>query len=385
MASETVKIIVCDDDARVRFGTARMLRKAGYEVVEAENGNDCLDKMQSIHPQVAIIDWVMPDIEGPEVCRLIKNNQELSATIVMLLSGKRTSEDDRADGLEIGADAYLTQPINRRSFLANIDALLRMRRAEQALQQSQRLAAVGTLAGGIAHQFNNILMGILGYTDLCREGVGDDHQIVEWLDEIKAGANRAAELTSQVLSFSRKQMVRPEVLNINEQVEGMLKMLRQVIGEEIDLKWQPAAKLWPAKIDPGQVDQILANLCVNARDAIGGAGAVVIATDNVVIDKNYCTEHSEASPGDYILLSVSDDGSGMDRETLDHVFEPFYTTKEVGTGTGLGLAAIYGIVKQNKGLVDVYSEPLEGTTIKIYLPRFVKDATDEHKEKSSAR
>ena len=166
-------------------------------------------------------------------------------------------------------------------------------------------------------------------------------------------------------------MVSPRVLDLNEIVAGMLKMLQRLIGEDIHLAWLPGADLWPVKIDPSQIDQILANLSVNARDAIGGVGRVTIETKNVVLDEACCADHAGLTPGEYVLLAVGDDGCGMDREILGNLFEPFFTTKGLGKGTGLGLATVYGIVKQNNGFVDVESEPERGTTFRIYLPRHI--------------
>ncbi len=259
---------------------------------------------------------------------------------------------------------------------AHIGSALMRKRAEDdheklqaQLTQAQKMESVGRLAGGVAHDFNNLLMGIMNYAELCRDRVEQDHPTREWLDEITREAQRSANLTRQLLAFARKQTVSPKVLDLNDAVAHMLKMLQRLIGEDIDLVWQPGAKLGSVKIDPSQVDQILANLCVNARDAIDSTGKVTIETENVSIDADYCAEHVEASPGSYVLLVVSDDGCGMDYETRANVFEPFFTTKPTGEGTGLGLATVYGIVKQNKGFVNVYSEPGKGTTFRIYLPR----------------
>ncbi|MCF7838513.1 MAG: PAS domain S-box protein [Candidatus Marinimicrobia bacterium] len=241
---------------------------------------------------------------------------------------------------------------------------------ETELRQAQKMESVGRLAGGVAHDFNNMLMGIMGYTDMCREEIAPDHPIREWLDEIKHEAERSADLTRQLLAFARKQTIAPRVLDLNDEVAGMLKMLRRLIGEDIDLSWAPGAGLWPVKLDSGQVGQILANLCVNARDAISGVGKVVIETRNVEIDAAYCAEHPEAVSGSHVMLAISDDGCGMDQKTLAQVFDPFFTTKGLGEGTGLGLATVYGIVKQNAGFVNVHSEPGQGATFQIYLPRF---------------
>jgi two-component system cell cycle sensor histidine kinase/response regulator CckA len=260
-------------------------------------------------------------------------------------------------------------------FCLDVDLTERKRaEAEQAkLQaqflQAQKMESVGRLAGGVAHDFNNLLMGIMGYTHLCRQKIGPDHPVVEWLDEIKKSAHRSANLTRQLLAFARKQTISPRILDLNEAVTGMLGLLHQLIGEEIALAWGPGGNLGPVRMDPSQIDQILANLVVNARDAIGGVGHLSIATGMVVVTPADCTQIPEAVPGEYVVLTVSDDGCGMDRETLSHIFEPFFTTKAPGQGTGLGLATVYGIVKQNGGFIQLHSEPGKGTTFQIHLPR----------------
>ena len=231
------------------------------------------------------------------------------------------------------------------------------------------MESVGRLAGGVAHDFNNMLTVVLGHTEIAMAKADASQPFFADLQIIQKAARRSADLTRQLLAFARKQMIAPKVLDLNETVEGMLKILRRLIGEDIDLAWLPGGGLWPVKIDPSQVDQLLANLCVNARDAIGGVGNITIETENVFFDADYCLEHPGVVAGEYVLLATSDNGCGMDRETLANIFEPFFTTKEVGKGTGLGLSTVYGIVKQNKGFVNVYSEPGTGTTFKIYLPR----------------
>jgi PAS domain S-box-containing protein len=237
------------------------------------------------------------------------------------------------------------------------------------LMQAQKMESVGRLAGGVAHDFNNMLGVILGHIELAQEQVGPDNPLFLDLLEVQKAAERSAELTRQLLAFARKQTVSPKVLDLNETVEGLLKMLRRLIGEDIDLAWLPGQGLWSVKIDPTQVDQILANLTVNARDAIAGVGRISIETANIAIDDDYCDEHAGAVPGSYVMLSVGDDGCGMDKEIREHIFEPFFTTKGIGQGTGLGLATIYGIVKQNGGFVDVRSKPGQGSTFTIHLPR----------------
>ena len=252
------------------------------------------------------------------------------------------------------------------------------KRLQAQLHQAQKMESVGRLAGGVAHDFNNMLSVILGHTELALEQVEPEHPLLENLREIAKAANRSADLTRQLLAFARKQAIAPQVLDLNETVEGMLKMLRRLIGEDIDLVWRPAPQLWRIEMDPSQIDQILANLCVNARDAIDGIGRIVIRTDMATLDETRCSEHAGASPGDFVVLGVGDDGCGMDGDTLDKLFEPFFTTKEVGQGTGLGLATVYGIVRQNKGFIDVRSEPGKGTIFNIHLPRHTDETEPVH-------
>lgn len=242
-------------------------------------------------------------------------------------------------------------------------------RLKEQLQQAQKMESVGRLAGGVAHDFNNMLGVILGHAELGLMHLDPTHRVCANFKEISKTAERSADLTRQLLAFARKQTVAPKVLNLNDTISEMLKMLQRLIGEDIHLTWIPAPELWQTRMDPSQIDQILANLCVNARDAIEGNGSVTIETANSSIDAAYCFSNPEAAPGEYVCLTVSDSGSGMDKETQIHVFEPFYTTKELGKGTGLGLATVYGAVKQNNGFINIYSEPGKGTTFSIYLPR----------------
>lgn len=236
------------------------------------------------------------------------------------------------------------------------------------LAQAQKMEAVGRLAGGVAHDFNNLLTGIMGYTELCRDRIAADHPIRNYLDEIMRVALQSAEITRQLLAFASKQTIAPRVLDLNDAVAGLLKLLRRLIGEDIKLTWRPGMNLLPVKLDPAQVDQILANLCVNSRDAISGVGEVALETGSIAIDAEFCARHPDAIPGEYVFLAVSDNGCGMDKETLAQVFEPFFTTKGLGKGTGIGLATVYGIVKQNNGFIYAYSEPGKGATFKVYLP-----------------
>ena len=241
---------------------------------------------------------------------------------------------------------------------------------ESQLYQSQKMESIGSLAGGVAHDFNNKLSVILGCTYMAFTEEDQAHRQT-LLDEVRKAAEQSADLTRQLLTFASKQTISTKILDLNETVSGMLKMLHRLLGEDIKLNWQPAADLWLLKLDPSQIDQVLANLCVNARDSITTDGMITIETLNCVVDIDSCVNHPDASPGKYVRLLVSDNGSGMGRETLDRIFEPFFTTKEPGKGTGLGLATVFGIVKQNNGFINVYSEPGQGTTFSIYFPRHV--------------
>ena len=236
------------------------------------------------------------------------------------------------------------------------------------LIQAQKMESVGRLAGGVAHDFNNMLNVILGYSELAMQDMRREDPLYDELNEIYAAARRSSDITRQLLAFARKQTINPKVIDLNETLAGMLKMLRRLIGEEIDLSWQPGADLWPVNMDPAQVNQVLANLLVNARDAIAGVGRVVIRTANVRLAPEDCAGYTGLVPGEYVRLSVHDNGHGMDRGTLDNLFEPFFTTKEVGEGTGLGLATVYGIIKQNQGFIYADSRPDEGTIFNVYLP-----------------
>jgi len=265
----------------------------------------------------------------------------------------------------------------------NITAPMMAEREREKLQaqllQSQKMESVGRLAGGVAHDFNNMLVVILGYTELAMAQVGHAHPVFDSLRQIREAGQRSADLTRQLLTYARKHPINPRVLNLNETVESMLRMLHRIIGENIHIIWKPASLTGLVRIDPTQVDQILANLSINARDAIGGAtgGILTIETDDVaaadIVGSTYPDappEHQGGTlPGEYVRLSVTDNGCGMEQATLEHLFEPFFTTKALGKGTGLGCAMVYGIVRQNGGFINVQSKPARGTTFSIYLPR----------------
>jgi len=294
----------------------------------------------------------------------------------------------KKDGTLFTEEATISPIIDATGHVANYVAVKRditeHLRLSQQMQQAQKMEAVGRLAGGVAHDFNNMLAVIIGFAGMALSRVGSGDPLHEELTEILTAANRSADITKQLLAFARRQTVAPVVMDCNTTIGGMLKMLSRLLGEDIDLVWLPGEGLWSVRLDPAQLDQILANLCVNARDAIEGVGKITIETGNVVLTPDYCAAHPGAIPGEYVRLIVSDNGQGMDRENLAKIFEPFFTTKETGKGTGLGLSTIFGIVKQNNGFINVYSEPHVGTTFRIYLPRLedgegvVSGDADEH-------
>lgn len=248
------------------------------------------------------------------------------------------------------------------------------------LALARKLELVGRLAGGVAHDYNNMLSAVLAYSEMAMEKVSPSDPLHDDLEQIFKAGKRSADIGRQLLAFTGKESYTPRVVDLNEIIGGMLKILGRMIGENISLDWRPGPGIWPVRIDPSRIDQVLANLCVNARDAIGDVGEIVIETENVSLEKSLQPEQADFVPGDYVKISVADNGSGMDRETLRRVFEPFFTTKETGKGTGLGLATVFRIVKENRGLIDVESEPGRGTVFTLYLPRHSAPAgTDTEK------
>ncbi|HWP34687.1 MAG TPA: response regulator [Thermodesulfobacteriota bacterium] len=252
-------------------------------------------------------------------------------------------------------------------YLAVLRDMTERRSLELQLQQAQKMESIGTLAGGIAHDFNNILTGIAGYAQLALAKLSPTHPLHHDLEEIVKQTERATTLTRQLLAFSRRQLIEPRRVDLNHIVRETEKFLRRVIGEHIELQLVSEPKLPPVYVDPVQIEQVLMNLCVNSRDAMPEGGRLLIEIRRVRLDDTFCRAHPWARPGDYVQLSVTDTGVGMDQETLQRIFEPFFTTKPAGKGTGLGLAMVYGIVKQHDGLIHVYSEPGRGTTFKIYF------------------
>ncbi len=304
--------------------------------------------------------WVFPGDRGKMIQALDRNGRldALETVFNFRKSGERN----------VQLSAELIQLDGVPCVLAITNDVTEIQRLEKQFRQAQKMEAVGRLAGGVAHDFNNMLTVILGFCDLAKDRA-DRESTLRDLSQIKKAAERAATLTRQLLAFSRQQVLLPRVLNLNEVVKDISPMLLRVIAKDTSLIFSPAPSLGNVKVDLGQIEQVLMNLVVNARDAMPQGGKIFIETTNAELDQTYSKTHQAVDPGFYVLLSVSDTGCGMDPETVSKVFDPFYTTKLPGEGTGLGLSMVYGVIKQSGGHIWVYSEPGRGTTFKIYLPR----------------
>ncbi len=279
-------------------------------------------------------------------------------------------------GQEIEVEASMTE-ISYRGGTA-VQGIIRdiseRKRLEEQLRQSQKMEGIGRLAGGVAHDFNNILTVVAGHVDMALMSLDPRDPLQEDIQAIKKATDKATALTRQLLAFSRRQTLQPKVIELNRIITNLDKMLRRIIGEDIDMIFKPSNNLWRVEADPGQLEQIIINLVVNARDAMPKGGSLTIETENVHLSEEYTRQRTDVKPGPYVLMAISDTGCGMSADVLSHIFEPFYTTKETGKGTGLGLSTVYGIVKQSGGHVACYSEEGHGTSFKIYLPQVVKEA-----------
>jgi two-component system cell cycle sensor histidine kinase/response regulator CckA len=300
--------------------------------------------------------------------------QEMGQEILKQKGGTRSTNDNiTKDGRTISCEWYNTPLIDNSGRVLGVASLVQdvteRVALEERLRQSQKMEAVGRLAGGVAHDFNNLLTVIMGYSQILTDGLPAPGRLTDATAQIRSAADRAAGITRQLLAFSRKQVLSPRVIDLNDIMLNLDTMLRRLIGEDIEVLTVPGRNLGSVKADPGQIEQVIMNLALNSRDAMPDGGTLTLETENTDLDENYAQEKPPLQPGRYVMLAVSDTGTGMSSDTQAHIFEPFFTTKEVGKGTGLGLSTVYGIVKQSGGYIWVYSEPGQGTTFKIYLPR----------------
>ncbi len=346
-------ILVLDDEHRIQIANPAFRLLFGYSAEEllGRNPDDLISPMD--------------DVLREEVAALTR--ESLAGRPVHISTKRR-----RKDGKLVEVDFYGV-PLTDAGRLIGVYAIYQdvseRNQLEIQLQQAQKMEAVGQLAGGVAHDFNNVLTAILGYSDLLAMQLGEGSPMLESVDEIRRAGERAASLTRQLLAFSRRQVLEPRVLDPNELMRNVEKMLRRLIGEDVALATRLDPSIGRMRADPGQVEQVLLNLAVNARDAMPRGGTLTIETQNAELDESYAQEHVTVKPGSYVMIAATDTGTGMDAEVKAHIFEPFFTTKEKGKGTGLGLATVYGIVKQSGGYIWVYSEPGHGTAFKIYFPR----------------
>ena len=345
-------IITVDEDGIITFSSPSATRVLGYARGEAV-GRSAFD---FVHPDDRVIarEALQRVLDGGDTRQMTEFRARAKDGSWRHVEAVASVPDESA-------------PID--GVIINYRDVTERRQLEEHLQQTSKLQSIGTLAGGVAHDFNNVLTGIIGYADMLKteEAVIGEH--IRDVDKIRHLADRAAGLTRQLLLFSRQQPIEPVVLDPNGLVENLSKMLRRIISEDIELELVLAPDLGNVRADPGQIEQVLMNLAVNARDAMPNGGCLIIETANLFLDEGYADEHVGLEPGPYATISVSDTGCGMDAETRRRAFEPFFTTKEVGKGTGLGLATVYGITQQHEGGIWVYSERGQGSTFKVYLPR----------------
>ena len=356
------------------------------EVETVATKEDFVAALERGNFDLILSDYALPGFDGISALGIAR---ETKPDVPFIIASGQLGEEAAVESVKSGATDYvLKQRLSRlgpsvKRALAEADERDKRKQAEEALRQSeaqlrhaQKMEAVGRLAAGVAHDFNNLLTAIIGYTQLMQRRFPADHPAARDAEEVLGAAERAASLTRQLLIFSRQQVLEPRVLDLNSIVTDMDRMLRRLIGADIDLLTAPARDLGRIKADPGQIEQVLVNLVVNARDAMPSGGKLTIETGNVELDEHYVRDHPLARPGQYVILTAADSGCGMDPETQARIFEPFFTTKGVGKGTGLGLSTVHGIVQQSGGHIEVYSEVGMGSVFKVYLP-CVGEAVDQ--------
>lgn len=368
-----LRLLIVEDSEDDALLLTRGLQRGGYEVKyeRVDTAAALASALDRSEWDLIISDHSMPHFSGKEALKVVRSK---NADLPFIFISGTIGEDAAVAALKNGAQDYLMKnnlvrlvPAVQRA-LEEVQQRRQRANLERQVQQLQKFEAIGRLAGGIAHDFNNVLTAIRGWAELELKESPQGSKSQERLQNICAQAHLATGLTSQLLAFARRQFLERRRIDLNALVDEGTSLLQRVIGEDIELRIVLASDLQVTLADPVQIDQVLMNLCLNARDAMPKGGQLIIETRNVEIDEDYARFHTEAKPGSYVLLSVSDTGMGMDATTIEHIFEPFFTTKEVGKGTGLGLATVFGIIKQHNGFINVYSELGKGTTFRVYLP-----------------
>jgi signal transduction histidine kinase len=413
-AAEDILILNVDDSEAIRYAKTRTLTRAGYTVIEAGTGAEALAQVAARRPALALLDVKLPDMSGLQVCEIIK--RDYPQTLVLQISATFVTTADKVRGLGAGADSYLTQPVEPAELTAAVAALLRMRQSEEELRklnegleqrvaerteelatanrqlrdeieernkveanlrQAQKMEAVGHLTGGIAHDFNNLLMAIMGNLDVIKRRLGEGRTDVEaFADNALLASQRAAALTRRLLAFSRRQPLAREAVDMAALVADLQPVLRTTVGASVEVSFTAPADLWTVWCDRHQLENALLNLIINARDAMPGGGLVTLKAENLTFDRREAAAAALDGAGDYVRISVEDQGEGMAPEVLERVFEPFFTTKPAGQGTGLGLAMLYGFVRQSGGAVQIRSALGQGTEVAMILPTMEHDAAE---------